>query len=167
MVSLSQISVYDIESSSWYAVTASGEIPHDRGQFCAVVSASPDKTSFQVTIFGGWNPYVSLDYEDVYILTVPSFRWIKANVTNDFETQATTQIGRAHHRCVIYNDAQMIVIGGSIRFGTAQQTNETACNSAYPPIRVLDTSTYSWKTSFDPSIEYHVPPVVTKVIGGK
>lgn len=167
MIPLSQISVYDIESSSWFAVTASGEIPANRGQFCAVVSASPDNSSFQVTIFGGWDSHVSLDYEDVYILTVPSFRWIKANVTDDFQTEAITSIGRAHHRCVVYNNAQMIMIGGSIRFGTAQQTDETACRSAYPPIRVLDTSTYHWKNSFDPSIKYTVPYVVTSVIGGE
>ena len=167
MISLSQVSVYDIESSSWYAVTASGDIPEDRGQFCAVVSASPDSSSYQITIFGGWDPHKVLHYENVYSLTVPSFRWIKINVTDDFQTQATTSIERAHHRCVIVNDAQMIVVGGSIRFGTAQQTNETACNPAYPPIRVLDTSTYSWKSSFDPSAKYSVPFVVTNVIGGK
>lgn len=167
MISLSQISVYDIESSSWYAVTASGDIPEDRGQFCAVVSASPDESSFQVTIFGGWDATKSLDYENVYILTVPSFRWIKANVTNDFQTEATTSIGRSHHRCVAFKDAQMIMLGGSIRFGTSQQTNETACNPAYPPIRVLDTSVYSWKNSFNPSAKYSVPPVVSNIIGGK
>lgn len=167
MISLSQISVYDIESSSWFAVTASGDIPADRGQFCAVVSASPDGSSFQITVFGGWDPFKGLDYEDVYILTVPSFRWIKANVTDDFQIEATTSIGRAHHRCVIVKDAQMIVLGGSIRFGTAQQTNETQCNSAYPPIRVLDTSTYSWKNTFDPSTKYSVPRVVTNIIGGE
>lgn len=167
MVSMSQISVYDIDSSSWYAVTATGNIPESRGQFCAVVSASPDESSFQVTIFGGWDPYKRVDYENVYILAVPSFRWIKANTTDDFQIESTIGIGRAHHRCAVYKDAQMIVIGGSIRFGTAQQTKETECNSAYPPIRVLDTSVYSWMSSFDPSVKYSVPPIVTSVIGGE
>ena len=78
-----------------------------------------------------------------------------------------TASGRAHHRCAIYNDAQMIVLGGSGRFGTTPQVNETACSSEFQPIRVLDTSTYSWQQTFDPSVKYRVPSVVTDVIGGE
>jgi LPXTG-motif cell wall-anchored protein len=162
---MSQISVYDIASTSWFVVTASGAAPLPRRQFCAVVSAAPDQSSFQVTIFGGFDG-AETDFEDVWVLTIPSFNWINVGSKNDGEVSATVNIGRSHHRCAIYNDAQMIVLGGSVREGTPVPVNETSCKSLYPPIRVLDTTTYTWKTSFDDSLKYTVPESVTMVIGG-
>lgn len=162
MSPLSHISVYDIESKTWYGVTATGDLPGDRTQFCAVVSASVDQSTFQVTIFGGWNSFTGKRFEDIFVLTVPSFRWIKVNDKNDFEDN-TDKTGRAGHRCIIYKDAQMIVLGGLV----TPSTNQNPCQTAYPPLRVLDTSNYIWKTMFDPSVEYRVPDIVTNVIGGK
>lgn len=142
-------------------MTASGDIPGDRVGFCAVVSASPNHSTYQVTIFGGWHPS-----HDIYVLTVPSFRWIKIDGKNDFETSNLGNPRRANHRCVIYNDAQMIVLGGSVvAEGEAQV--DTSCRQEYPPIRVLDTNTYTWKKTFDPSIKYSVPDTVTQVVGGE
>ena len=152
MIPLSQISVYDIQSKAWFPVTAAGDIPGYRIEFCAVVSASVDQSTFQVTIFGGWNSYEHERYEDVFVLTVPSFRWIKVNHKNDFEA-TTTNEGRSGHRCIIYKDAQMIVLGG-----TATVDNYGSyCHTAYRPLRVLDTSSYT----------YRVPDIITNVIGGK
>lgn len=163
-ISLARISVYDIESKTWYLVTASGDIPEARVGFCAVVSASPNHSTYQVTIFGGWNTNTESGYDNIYVLTVPSFRWIKINGKNDFETP-NLNIGRANHRCVIYNDAQMIVLGGSVISNSSEAEIDTSCRQGYPPIRVLDTGTYTWKQAFDPSIEYSVPDAVTNVIG--
>ena len=148
-------------------MTASGGPPGLRSQFCAVVSAAPDNTSFQVTIYGGWYLQGSIDYEDIWVLTVPSFRWIQVHALDDLELDTFADIGRAHHRCAVYNGAQMIVLGGSVRTGTAGPTNETSCKPQYPQIRVLDTTTYTWKTQFDPSMKYAVPPSVSDIIGGE
>lgn len=163
MIPLSHISVYDIQSRTWYEVTATGDLPEVRTEFCAVVSASVDQSTFQVTIFGGWNSEAWENYEDVFVLTIPSFRWIKVNVKNDFEN-TSDNIGRSGHSCIIYKDAQMIVLGGSVIIAGQ---NHTECNKIYPPLRVLDTSSYIWKKVFDPSVEYRVPDIVTNVIGGK
>lgn len=168
MVLLSSISVYDIDSASWYSVTATGdEMPPPRRSFCAVVSASPDSSSFQITVYGGWDDQARLHYEDVWVLTVPSFRWIRINTIDDFEADPTLSIGRAHHTCAVHGGAGMVVVGGSIRFGTADQVNETACRPEYPPIRMLDISTYTWKRTFDPTTRYTVAKAVTDVIGGE
>lgn len=168
MLDMSMISVYDIDSKSWYTVKATGGTPGNRGSFCSGVSASPDNSSYQVTIFGGWDPSSQSDREDVWILTVPSFRWINVGIAHDdFEVIAASNIGRAHHRCATYNDAQVIVVGGSARYGTALPQNETSCKSEVSAIRVLDTTTYSWKQTFDPDVKYQVPDIVWKVIGGE
>lgn len=39
---MSTIGVYDVSSSTWYNVTSTGDIPEDRANFCAAVSAAPD-----------------------------------------------------------------------------------------------------------------------------
>ena len=117
------------------------------------------------TIYGGWNTYTAVTYGDAYVLSVPSFRWIKVNEKDDFEAQAINNVGRAAHQCAIYNDAQMIVLGGSA--GAEIVADRSACNPAHAPIRVLDTSTYTWKRTFDPLVKYTVPEVVTNIIGGK
>lgn len=46
----SDIFIYDIYFDSWYRQTATGDIPELRTEFCAVVSAAPDDSSFQITI---------------------------------------------------------------------------------------------------------------------
>lgn len=53
-----------------------------------------------------------------------------------------------------------------MREGAPVPVNETSCKSQYPPIRVLDTTTYTWKTSFDETLKYNVPSAVTAIIGG-
>ena len=83
---------------------------------------------------------------------------------DDFEW--SPDVGRAHHRCVIYNNRQMILMGGSTRNSTQPQENETMCRSQHPPIRVLDTTTYTWKRTLDQSLEYTVPPIISDVVGG-
>ena len=173
MVPLTDISIYDIASASWYSVTATGippaaAIPEPRGAMCTIVSASPDNSSFQITMYGGWNPEAvggGVDYEDVWVLTVPSFRWIKIDTINDFQANPSLSVGRAHHRCVVHR-GQMISVGGSLRFGTQGQVNETMCRGTYPPLRVLDLGTVSWVKTFNTEGVYRVPRVVSEVIGG-
>lgn len=46
----SDIFIYDIYFDTWYRQTATGDIPELRTEFCAVVSAAPDDSSFQITI---------------------------------------------------------------------------------------------------------------------
>lgn len=68
----------------------------------------------------------------------------------------------------MWRDAQTIATGGlaTLGQGTSQHLNDV-CNETYPPVRVLDTSTYTWWTQFEPGLEYSVPDAVTAVIGGK
>ena len=65
----------------------------------------------------------------------------------------------------------MIVIGGiyNRNAATAPQGDHknSVCDTTYSPIRLLDTSTYSWQTEFTPDVTpYMVPPVVYNIIGG-
>ncbi|KAI9791455.1 MAG: hypothetical protein M1835_000311 [Candelina submexicana] len=171
--SMNSIMVYDIGTSTWqacfltrYNVIATGTIPSDRSEFCAAVSASPDDSSFQLTIYGGWSLDRGKAFTDVYVLTIPSFRWTQISTKNDVEATLPGITGRKSMTCEIYNGRTMIVVRGDVRMGDTQ-TNGKSCNNSYPPIRVLDTTAFEWLDHFTPSrTAYSVPEAVYNVIGG-
>ncbi|KAI1153059.1 hypothetical protein F4825DRAFT_416790 [Nemania diffusa] len=163
----SDIFIYDIFSNTWYQQTATGDLPDLRTEFCAGVSSAPDDSSFQITIHGGWDQLEGRAFNDVYVLSIPSFRWIKVDDSNNPDLLGPDQPGRNRHKCDVWNESQLIVSGGQITLGLGETVSlSNTCNTTYPPIKVLDTSTYTWRTEFDPSVEYSVPSIVTAVIGG-
>ncbi|GAW21442.1 hypothetical protein ANO14919_109610 [Xylariales sp. No.14919] len=163
----SDIFIYDIFSNTWYKQTATGDLPDLRTEFCAGVSSAPDDSSFQITIHGGWDLLYGRSFNDVYVLSLPSFQWIKVDDSKNPDLLGSDQPGRHRHGCNVWNESQLIVSGGTITSGLGEVvTLSNTCNATYPPIKVLDTSTYIWRTEFDPSVEYSVPNVVTDVIGG-
>ncbi|KAI1137821.1 hypothetical protein F5Y05DRAFT_419260 [Hypoxylon sp. FL0543] len=168
--SMTTIDVYDIKTSTWYHQQTSGDAPQVRVNPCAVIFSAPDASSFNIYMYGGQNllPYGNqTQYTDIWILTVPSFTWIKVDTSTSTEPPA-----RAGHQCAA-RDGQMVVIGGYV--GT-----EIACDS--PGIYSFDASNLQWKDSFaaadhpaddnpDNSIlagsyGYKVPDIVQSVIGG-
>ncbi|EOD49471.1 putative kelch repeat protein [Neofusicoccum parvum UCRNP2] len=165
-----RIYVYDIASASWYIVWAQGdEIPGRRAEQCSVMSAAPDYSSFNIAMYGGWNLYESEAYSETWVLSVPSFRWVKINNSNytgsNTEALSGNNIGRHQHHCAVYNDSQMIVLGGIVNENGTDSTHN--CDSQRPPLRILNLATMTWQKSFDASAEYTVPEDVYKVIGGE
>ncbi|KAI1470934.1 uncharacterized protein F4812DRAFT_283032 [Daldinia caldariorum] len=168
--SMSTIDVYDIKTSTWYHQKTSGEAPQVRVNPCAVIFSAPDASSFNIYMYGGQNllPYGNqTQYTDIWILTVPSFTWIKVDASTSKEPPA-----RAGHQCAA-RDGQMVVIGGYV--GT-----NIACDK--PGIYNFDASNLNWKDSFDAadhpaddhpensilagSYGYKVPDIVQYVVGG-
>src|SRR5438876_2812300 len=170
------VDVYDIADSTWYKQATSGPTPGIRVNACAVVASAADGSSFQIYLFGGQNliPYGSqIQYNDVWILTVPSFTWI--NVSSSGQSDPP---GRAGHTCDVW-DSQMVVVGGYVG-------KDLSCDS--PGIYVFDLSELTWNTSFKSlsgsgkegqgevsgqnspglsgSYGYRVPQIVQSVIGG-
>ncbi|KAK8044267.1 hypothetical protein PG993_004291 [Apiospora rasikravindrae] len=168
--SMSTIDVYDIQTSVWYHQETRGEAPPVRVNPCAVVFSAPDASSFNIYLYGGQNllPVAGqTQYTDLWILTVPSFTWIKVDIEKDGEPPA-----RAGHTCHA-RDGQMIVVGGYIG-----QT--TQCDGA--GVYNFNASSLKWQNQFAAadhpadlspdntiladSYGYQVPDVVQSVIGG-
>lgn len=164
----SDIFVYDIFSNTWYLQKATGDLPPLRTDFCAGVSAAPDDSSFQVTIHGGYDLLGERALSDVYVLSIPSFRWIKIDDSNNPDLLGPDSPGRNRMKCDVWNETQLIVSGGVVLLGTHNWTIlNWQCNKTYPPFKILNTSTYTWRETFDPGLEYSVPDSVTAVIGGE
>ena len=87
-------------------------------------------------MFGGQNliPYrEQIQYDDMWILSVPSFTWIKVN-----QDDQSVPPARAGHTCNIW-DGQMIVVGGYVG-------QDLSCDS--PGIYTFNLSNLQWTTQY-------------------
>ena len=172
---LNIIDVYDIATSSWYRQATSGSSPQVRVNPCAVVAASADGTSTQMYMFGGQDLKENqTQYNDMWILSIPSFTWIEVDTTKQ-----SLPPKRAGHMCAAWN-SQMIVWGGYVG-------KDLSCDS--PGIYVFNLSSLSWQNEYralddstdnlnrqtaqaqdtgaiEGSFGYAVPDSVQSVIGG-
>ncbi|KAI6716908.1 hypothetical protein JHW43_000641 [Diplocarpon mali] len=174
------VDIYDVASSTWYKQATSGSSPPIRVNPCVGVVAAPDGTSFQVHLYGGQNlvPFGDqVQYSDMWILTIPSFTWIRVDMDGQSEPYA-----RAGHQCTMW-DGQLVVIGGYVG-------KDISCDS--PGIYVFNASSLQWQNEFvalsasssdsivsgSPGTDdqgsfiaqgsrgYQVPAIVQSVIGG-
>ncbi|KAF4777573.1 kelch domain-containing protein [Colletotrichum scovillei] len=166
---LGTLDVYDIATSEWYHQRTTGDRPSVRVNPCAAIASAPDASSFQIYFFGGQNlqPFGNqTQYNDMYILSIPAFAWIKVDATDGVPAP------RAGHTCTM-RDGQIIVAGGYLG-------PDAGCES--PGVFVFDASNLKWNTGFKAgahaadfssensvlagSYGYKVPDKVQSVIGG-
>lgn len=154
---MSTIDIYDVASGQWYRQpTVDGPGQLSRG--CAVVAPAQDSSSFNIYYYGGQPGLISSEdfSDDVWVLSLPSFTWIKVLSGN-------TRLGRAGHKCFMPYPDQMLVIGGEkgIVEGAPPQCLDE-------PIRVLNLTSGAWLNAYDPAKYdlYSVPESVQKKIGG-
>ncbi|KAJ5698031.1 hypothetical protein N7462_000036 [Penicillium macrosclerotiorum] len=149
------VSVYDIESRKWYLQNTTGDTPPQLTQFCSVLASASDGSSHNIYIYGGYNgiDYESNPSDDVFILSLPAFKWIKAY-------NGSASHGRSGHRCIKVYPDQMLTLGG-------QNTDPTKCLEG-GMIADFNLNTLSFQNSYDPSLwsDYKVPDLVTAQIGG-
>ena len=162
---MNSVQVYDIAAEKWSTIFARGDIPPPRSRLCSALIAAPDDSSFQMIIHGGWDEQAVL--EDVYMLILPAFHWIKINTTANKKSSAfankNESMGRMDHFCSTYKDRQMLVLGGK----NVLNINEPTCDTAYPPLRMLDMTTFQWQTQFPlKDTTYRIPQAVIDVVGG-
>ena len=172
------IDVYDIATSEWYQQPTSGDYPEMRVNPCAVAASAPDGSSTNVYMFGGQNLIPNdnenqTQYNDMWILSVPSFNWIQVDLSGQ-----STPPGRSGHLCEVW-DGQMMVMGGYLgpdieceRYGIyvfdmtnlKWQNNFTALTGGDPENQ--QSSQSDDPNALSGSFGYEVPAAVQSVIGG-
>ncbi|KAI1981497.1 hypothetical protein LOZ51_006833, partial [Ophidiomyces ophidiicola] len=152
---MKRIAVYNIASGKWHLQNTTGEVPPARSDFCSVVAEAKDGSSFNIYIYGGYggNDREETSFDDVYILSIPSFRWIKA-------FRGRNEHGRRGHRCIKAYPDKMLVFGGLF-------IDPSTCLDG-GIIQVFNLNTVEFQDVYDPAKwkEYKVPAVVTAAIGG-
>ncbi|KAF2466961.1 uncharacterized protein BDR25DRAFT_305792 [Lindgomyces ingoldianus] len=159
---MSTIHIFDVASSKWYTQNASGAAPPARRQFCAGATWADDHSSYNIYLYGGFGISNITGYDDAYILSLPSFTWIKA-----WPTGNATGTPLPHGGCSanVINRDQMLIIGGWFTTsdtcdspnGWGQHNMNLGFNG---PSKTL------WD-KYDPKVStYFVPTPIISAVGG-
>ena len=161
---LANVSIYDIGNATWYQQVATGDIPPWRYMGCSVIVSAPDQSSHSVYVFGGWGNSFGGSDGNVYVLSIPSFRWIRVNTDSN---------RRSRHSCNIVGNHTMLVVGGIQPIG--QQVlplDATGCDTTpmfAQGLGMFSLNSHTWTTNYDPSTgtaPYEIHPSISNVIGG-
>ncbi|KAG0634284.1 hypothetical protein HOY80DRAFT_1140807 [Tuber brumale] len=144
--------IYDIAAGVWYRQPTTSKtniFPETRwGGFCAGAVAAPDKTSFTVYIYGGFDNDGHV--KRTWALTMPYFHWFPMGSSGEPEG------GRSDTRCHTVG-GQLVMVRGK---GDRQNRGDTNGGSYF-----YDMTNLTWSLKYQPS-EYRVPKTIYDVIGG-
>ncbi|KAI1457554.1 hypothetical protein F4805DRAFT_173507 [Annulohypoxylon moriforme] len=157
---MTNIDIYDYASDTWYQQPTQGA-PPALTKGCAVVATAQDQSSYNIYYYGGYNGLdLNSDFnDDVWILSLPSFMWMKVS-------SGTAEHARAGHQCIMPYPDQMITIGGS----TSTKGDVARCLDGENPsiLQAYNLTEAAWMDSYDPKSwnEYGVPEMIHMMIGG-
>ncbi|KAF2635076.1 hypothetical protein P280DRAFT_511495 [Massarina eburnea CBS 473.64] len=161
--SMTEILIYDIANNHWYTQKASGDrIPEARRRFCAGATWAEDRSSYNIYLYGGASVGEGAGFGDAWILSMPSFRWIKYYPEDDNNDPYP------HHSltCNVVDNAQMIVMGGSFPNHTMDCDVPTIYGQHGLDLGKANSEGAKW-ARFDPTLTtYKVPSEITTVVGG-
>ncbi|KAK4106493.1 hypothetical protein N658DRAFT_414402 [Parathielavia hyrcaniae] len=160
---MESIFLFDVLSSKWYTQNASGTIPPMRRRFCAGATWAIDQSSYNIYLYGGVGmPPDTGGFDDVYVLTIPSFQWVKMYPTDGSLTGAY-----GHHSlsCNVIDGAQMMIIGG-----TFPTSDDCDVPDQYG-VHNMDMGQQNeekalWKIFVTNITQYAVPDPIIAVVGG-
>jgi hypothetical protein len=114
--------------------------------------SAPDNSSHHIYLYGGIDPITNKAYDDVLILTLPSFTW-----TNVWPIGESPRWG---HNCHVAGKRQMLTVGGNM-------TSGPRCDWQVKGVAVWDLSSLTWGSMFLSNLsEYTVPRKVLGLTGG-
>lgn len=117
--------------------------------------SAPDNSSHEIYLYGGKGETQLFD--DVYVLSVPAFTWVKITQGNS---------PRYGHTCHLVGRSQMVTVGG------ANSDNLTAwCDWESRGLAILDLNKprgSGWGSVFNANAkDYQVSEAIYAVIGGE
>lgn len=155
---MQSIPVYDIATEEWHIQNTTGDAPDFRAEFCAVATSLNDDTStYDIFVYGGDNglPGSKAIYahDDVWVLSVPSFHWIKVS-------DGTAKHGRSGHTCSLPFPNQMLVIGGQ----NLNSSNLCVQDGSVADVFNLNTLEWSRRYAWDSFEDYQRSSIISGAI---
>lgn len=144
------VDVYDPAASSWHKQAATGDVPSPRVAFC-MAGAQGRNGSYELFVFGGARRNDGEAYSDVYVLSLPAFRWFKGQ---------DADAPRFFHSCEVVGNRQLLSIGGF-----NDNDNTSARYSGVDPwkqgLGVFDMTELEWSDGYRAdALVYESPQVV-------
>ncbi|KAF2468798.1 uncharacterized protein BDR25DRAFT_264696 [Lindgomyces ingoldianus] len=162
-MNMSEIKVFDISDNKWYTQTATGDIPNSRRRFCAGATWAKDRSSYNIYLYGGASmPPNTIGFDDVYILSLPSFTWLK------WYPDAPGP-GAPHHSltCNVVRGSQMIVMGGTFPNDTTLCDVPTVQGQHNLNLGKENSLSAKWYQYLDNVTDYKVPEEIVAKVGGQ
>ncbi|MCJ1468324.1 hypothetical protein MMC07_006952 [Pseudocyphellaria aurata] len=106
---LQTISILDSSSLQWFNQTTTGHIPLPRKEFCLAGIESNNRT-YEIYVhflYAGWNGRfgaTAINFDEIYILTLPAFHWLKVDYPPQHPRHDLT--------CNAVGGSQILTIGG-------------------------------------------------------
>lgn len=141
MIRMDIIDIFDISTQTWTKQYTKGPLPSSRLSPCAVVASA--QNTVQIYMYGGQSIFNDVPFDDIWILSLPTFTWIQV------PSPLNNPPGRTGHTCHAIG-SEMLVLGG--------WTADDVCEVA--DIHVFNMSSLRWGTTFDPNSLYSVPEIV-------
>ncbi|KAK0711230.1 hypothetical protein B0H67DRAFT_602045 [Lasiosphaeris hirsuta] len=159
---MEEIFLFDVLSSKWYTQNATGDVPPMRRRFCAGAAWARDQSSYNIYLYGGSGmPPETAGFDDVYILSIPSFQWIKMYP----DTNGTGQYPHHSLSCNVIDGAQLIIIGGT--FPLSDQCDvPDQFGSHNLDMGQQNPDKASWKLFRSNLTSYAVPGIIISAVGG-
>ncbi|KAH7459073.1 hypothetical protein FOMA001_g20310 [Fusarium oxysporum f. sp. matthiolae] len=169
-----EVFVFDAQSNSWYTQKTTGQIPQNRRQFCIDVAWAPDKSTINIYLWGGLSvppPVVNTtSFADVYILTLPSFTWVKAWPDLPGNATMPPEFGHYSSSCnMVKSMSQLFVIGGTYSDTKACDlgVNEWAQHNFWTGTSQNAGNNETYWDLYDPTVTTNVVPAhVYNITGG-
>lgn len=119
LYTMSTVEVYDPAGQVWYSQDTTGDTPEARIEFCLAGAASGNRT-YDILVYAGWDGVdVSEGYDEVFVLSLPSFNWFKADYASEYPRHGLS--------CEHVGGGQVLTIGGVDT--TEKETYQTAFNT--------------------------------------
>ena len=176
---MSNISLFDPSSQLWYHRLATGDVPTQRDKFCVVGITAGDNSTYgmrpilwsqmliitlyipEIFPYGGQVGAVSLDglsslqninaeFDEVYVLFLPSFVWFKANYTSSDP--------RIQYTCNIVGKRQMLSIGGLNPSAASLSAAYNDTDPYWEGMKVFDLTNMQWTNYFNANAAPYVAP---------
>ncbi|TAQ85422.1 hypothetical protein B7494_g6243 [Chlorociboria aeruginascens] len=165
LIDMNQVNIFDISAitgnstgtdDGWYTQIISGNVPQPRVDFCLVLASAPDNSSHNIYMYGGWDPTQDKYYDEVWVLSLPSFVWIQIY-------QGTAP--RYGHSCHVVGNRQMVTVGG---LDNANATDN--CDWEYMSVAIFDMTegtVNGWGSVFSANKPpYQVNSQIVTAVGG-
>ncbi|KAL5365303.1 hypothetical protein BJX96DRAFT_181507 [Aspergillus floccosus] len=141
----------DSRNATWFVQRAAGEVPPPRTDFCLVTASAKDNSSHNIYLYGGKGTHEA--YDDVYVLSIPSFTWKRVY---------RGESPRYGHTCHLVGNRQMLAVGGVASDGPMSR-----CDGEQTGVAVFDLTDLEWRSVYSPSAPaYQVPGPILRTIGG-
>ncbi|KAL8839985.1 MAG: hypothetical protein Q9170_001527 [Blastenia crenularia] len=165
LISFTNIWVYDAVTDTWFNQTATGNVPEARKEFC-IAGVNSTNGTYEIFMYGGESGNLGPDavpYDEIFILTLPAFRWIKV----DYPPLHP----RHGHSCNAVGGSQIISIGGvdsnsRIYYGDYFSIGESTFNSSVDPfaqgLGIFDMTTLTWADHYTANAPQYVQSDLVK-----